>query len=131
MCCERARNVRNKRDVSFTYLYNNDRRTRKTESIRIFCLRLDTREGDTDLTGSTDEEADSKTMKTSEEVTDFEKEFRPDDVGKRKSNAKHKMYINGNRNENKNLVQVHVNTVGIVRVCVHVEREQSFCFFIF
>lgn len=30
----------------------------------------------------TSEEDNSKTMKTSEEAVDFEKEFRPDDVGK-------------------------------------------------
>jgi len=35
------------------------------------------------LTSSVSEEENSDTMKTSEEV-DFEKEFRPDDVGKEK-----------------------------------------------
>lgn len=34
------------------------------------------------LTSSTSEEDNTKTMKTSEEAVDFEKEFRPDDVGK-------------------------------------------------
>jgi hypothetical protein len=45
-----------------------------------FLSLIDSEEHDS-LTGSISEEENSKTMKTSEEV-DFEKEFRPDDVGK-------------------------------------------------
>lgn len=50
----------------------------------VFCLYvIDLGERDS-LTSSVSEEENSDTMKTSEEV-DFEKEFRPDDVGKEKN----------------------------------------------
>lgn len=45
---------------------------------------LDFEERDSNQTGSFVKEENSKTMKTSEEAVDFEKEFRPDDVGKDK-----------------------------------------------
>jgi len=47
------------------------------------CVYIDLGERDS-LTSSVSEEENSDTMKTSEEV-DFEKEFRPDDVGKEKN----------------------------------------------
>jgi len=51
-----------------------------TDGIRSVVLDLDERDSPSSSTAG--QERGAKTMKTSEETADFEKEFRPDDVGK-------------------------------------------------